>query len=108
MPRYLSLFKYSVDGTKGFLKDKATAREAAVRTAVESVGGRLELLNWTGSGEYTGIAISHLPNNAIGAAFIAMVEGSGAFSEFKAIELLTSGEMDDALGKAIKYRPPGG
>lgn len=42
MPRYLSLFKYSAEGAKGFLREKTTAREAAAKKAIESVGGKLE------------------------------------------------------------------
>jgi uncharacterized protein with GYD domain len=66
MPRYLSLFKYSAEGAKGFLKEKAAAREAAAKKAIESVGGKLETFYWVGSGEYTGIAISELPDAASG------------------------------------------
>lgn len=109
MPKYLTLFKYSAEGTKGFLKEKAAAgREAVIRKAVESVGGKVELIYWTSAGEYSGIAISELPDSATGAAFAAMVTSTGSFSEFKAIELLTASEIDRALGKSMTYRPPGG
>ena len=108
MPRYLSLFKYSAEGAKGFLKEKATARETAARKAAESVGGKIETFYWVGTGEYTGIVISELPDAASGAALIAMVASTGAFSEFKSIELLTANEIDRALGKSMAYRPPGG
>jgi uncharacterized protein with GYD domain len=46
MPKYLSLFKYTAEGTKGFLKEKAAAREAAARKAFESVGGTVEMFYW--------------------------------------------------------------
>ncbi len=107
MPKYLSLFKYSAEGAKGFLKEKAAAREAAARKAIESLGGKLEAFYWSSSGEYSGIAISELPDAATGAAFIAMVQSTGSFSEFKTIELLTASEIDRALGKSMTYRPPG-
>jgi uncharacterized protein with GYD domain len=108
MPRYLSLFKYSAEGNKGFLKEKAAGREAAAKKAIESVGGKLELFNWVASGEYTGIAIAEMPNAAAGAAFVAMVSSTGAFSEFRSIELLSASEIDNALAKSMTYRPPGG
>jgi hypothetical protein len=38
MPKYLALFKYSEEGAKGLMKEKAAAREAAGRKAYESVG----------------------------------------------------------------------
>ncbi len=108
MPRYLSLFKYSTEGHKGFLKEKAAAREAAAKKAFESVGGKLEAVYWAATGEYTGIVIAELPDAASGAALNALVNSTGAFSEFRSIELLTPSEIDRALGKSMTYRPPGG
>jgi uncharacterized protein with GYD domain len=108
MPRYLSLFKYSPEGSKGFLKEKTAAREAASRKAFESVGGKLETFYWAASGEYTGIAIADLPDAASGAVLLALVDASGAFSYFRIIELLTGAEVDGALAKPMAFRPPGG
>ena len=34
-------------------------------------------------------------------------EATGAFSEIKAIELLTASEIDRGLGKSLTYRAPG-
>jgi uncharacterized protein with GYD domain len=107
MPKHLSLFKYSAEGAKGFLKEKAAAREVAARKAIESVGGKIETFFWVGTGEYTGIAISEFPDTASVAAFHAMVDASGAFSKFESIELLTASEIDRALGKSMAYRAPG-
>jgi uncharacterized protein with GYD domain len=107
MPKYLSLFKYSPEGARGFLKEKAAAREVAAGKAIESVGGKIETFYWVGTGEYTGMAISELPDTASAAAFHALVDSSGAFSTFQSIELLTASEIDRALGKSMAYRPPG-
>jgi hypothetical protein len=46
MPRYLSLFKYTPEERTGFMKEKAAAREAALKLTIESAGGKLELFNW--------------------------------------------------------------
>jgi uncharacterized protein with GYD domain len=108
MPRYLSLFKYSAEGARGFLKEKAAAREAASRKAFESVGGKLEAFYWGATGEYTGFTISELPDAPTAAALMALVGSSGAFSEFRSIELLATSEIDRALGKSMTFRPPGG
>jgi uncharacterized protein with GYD domain len=89
------------------LKEKAAAREAAARKAYESVGGKIEVFYWVGSGEYTGIAIGEMPDAASAAAFTALVDSSGAFAEFRSIELLTASEIDRALGKSMAYRAPG-
>jgi hypothetical protein len=49
-----------------------------------------------------------LPDAATGGvAFLALVGASGAFTEFKTIELLTASEVDRALGKSMVFRPPG-
>lgn len=106
MPRYLGLFKYSAEGAKGLLKEKASAREAAIKKGFESVGGKLETIYWA-AGEYTGIVISEFPDNTTGAALIALLDASGAFSHLEIIELLTTSELDRALGKSMAYRPPG-
>ena len=108
MPRYMSLFKYTAEGRKGFMKGKAAAREAALKLTIESAGGKLELFNWTVPGsEYSGVSIAELPDAGTYAAVIAMIEATGAFSEIKAIELLTAGEIDRGLGKSLTYRAPG-
>jgi uncharacterized protein with GYD domain len=65
-------------------------------------------LYWAATGEYNAIAIAELPDAATGAALTTLVHSSGAFSEFRSIEILTAGEMDRALGKSMTYRPPGG
>jgi len=90
------------------MKEKAAAREAALKLTIESAGGKLELFNWTVPGsEYSGIAIAELPDPGTYAAVIAMVEATGAFSEIKAIELLTASEIDRGLEKSLTYRAPG-
>jgi uncharacterized protein with GYD domain len=107
MPRYLTLFKYAPEGAKGFLKDRASAREAAARKAFESIGGKLEAVYWA-SGEYSGITISEFSDAASGAALTALLDASGAFSHIEHIELLATSELDRALSKSMTYRPPGG
>jgi len=99
MPRYLSLFKYTPEGRKGFLKEKAAAREAALKLTIESAGGKLELFNWTVPGsDYSGVTIAEFPDASTYAAVVSLVEATGAFSEIKAIELLTASEIDRGLG----------
>jgi hypothetical protein len=39
MPRYLSLFKYTTEGRKGLMKEKATAREAALKLTTPMAHG---------------------------------------------------------------------
>ena len=99
MPRYLSIFKYTPEAKKGFVKEKATAREAALKLTIESAGGKLELFNWTVPGsDYSGITIAEFPDASTYTAVFALVKATGAFSEIKAVELLTASEIDRGLG----------
>jgi uncharacterized protein with GYD domain len=106
MPRYLSLFKYNAEGRKGLMKEKAAAREAALKLTIESAGGKLELIYWAApGGEYSGIG--EFPDAGSCAAVVGLIEATGMFSEIKVIELLTAGEIDLGLGKSVTYRAPG-
>jgi uncharacterized protein with GYD domain len=108
MPKYLVLFKYSSQGAKGFLKEKAAPREIEIRKTFEGMGGKVEEFYWTTGGEYTGAIVMELPDAATGAAFFMVAEATGAFVEVATMEVLTSSELDRALAKTIAYRPPGG
>jgi uncharacterized protein with GYD domain len=108
MPRYLGLFRYSPEGAKGLLKEKAAAREAAIRKTYESIGGKVEAIYWMTGGEYSGAAVVELPDAATSAAFGLVIGASGAFDAVTATEILTSSELDRALAKTMTYRPPGG
>jgi len=50
MPRYLGFFRYSPEGAKGFLKQKAVAREAEIRKIYEGIGGKVEAVYWAATG----------------------------------------------------------
>jgi uncharacterized protein with GYD domain len=108
MPKYLALFKYSEEGAKGFMKEKAAAREAAGKKAYESIGGKSDAIYWVPTGEYSGVEIVELPDAATAGAIAALAHSTGAFTEYRLIQLLTTSEIDGALGKPIVYRPPGG
>src|SRR5215831_19062481 len=90
------------------MKEKAAAREAALKLTIESAGGKLELLNWTVPGsDYSGVSIAEFPDASTYTAVFSLVQATGAFSEIKAIELLTASEIDRGLGKSVTYRAPG-
>jgi uncharacterized protein with GYD domain len=80
MPRYLSLFKYTPEGTKGFMKEKAAAREAALKLTIESAGGKLELFNWTVPGsDYSCVTIAEFPDAGTYTAVVSLVQPRGVF-----------------------------
>jgi uncharacterized protein with GYD domain len=94
MPKYLLLFKYSSEGAKGFLKEKAAPREAEIRKTFAGMGGKVQEFYWATGG-------------ATPAAFTMVAEATGAFDAVAWMEVLTSSELDRALAKTIAYRPPG-
>jgi uncharacterized protein with GYD domain len=108
MPKYLLLFKYSSEGAKGFLKEKAAPRETEIRKTFDRMGGKVEAFYWAIGGEHTGAIVVELPDAATGAAFFMTAEATGAFDAATTLELVTSSELDKALAKTISYRPPGG
>jgi len=108
MPKFLLLFKYSSEGAKGFLKEKAAPREAEIRKTFDRMGGKVEALYWAIGGEHTGAILVELPDAATGAAFFMTAVATGAFDSATTLELVNSSEFDKALAKTISYRPPGG
>lgn len=106
MPRYIASFKYSQEGYKGILKDKATSREQFLRDTYERNGGRLDGMFWLNGGDYTGVCIVQAERD-FGTAFTAAILGSGAVAELKIEEVMTSVEMDKALAKPVNYKAPG-
>jgi uncharacterized protein with GYD domain len=107
MPKYLLLFKYSSDGAKGFLKEKAGPREAEIRKTFAGIGGKVEAFYWASGGEHTGAIVVELPDAATPAAFTMVADATAAFDAVSWTEVLTSSELDRALAKTISYRPPG-
>jgi uncharacterized protein with GYD domain len=108
MPKYLLLFKYSSEGAKGFLKEKAAPREVEIRKTFAGMGGKVEEFYWTTGGEHSGALIVDLPDAATPTAFTMVAGATGAFDTVAWMEVLTSSELDQGLAKMTAYRPPGG
>ena len=109
MARYMSLFKYNAEGWKGFTREKAVAREAALRLAIESAGGKLELLNWAAPGsKYSGVSIGEFPDGVPFGAYVVSVDvATRMFSEIEVVELFTANEVDRVFGEPMTSRAPG-
>ena len=78
------------------LKEKVTVRETFARKAIESVGGKVESIYFTASGEYHIAMTAEYPDAAMAAAVIALMVSTGAVSKFNLIELITTSEIDRA------------
>lgn len=105
MPKYLVQASFTAEGLNGLHRDKASGRQAAVRKAVEGLGGKLEGF-YHALGEYDGVMIVDLPDTVSAAALSLAASGSGLVHT-KTTALLTVEETDKALEKSVAYRAPG-
>lgn len=105
MPKYLLQVNYTIDGTKGLIKDGGTTRRKVAEAAAESVGGRVESFYFA-FGEADAVVIADMPDNASVAALSLAVAASGGATGRTTV-LLTAEEMDQATRKTPLYKPPG-
>ena len=105
MAKYMMKASYTVDGTKGLMKDGGSARRAAVQKMIEGLGGTLECFYYT-FGEPDAFAIIDVPDTvSVAAASLAINATGGA--RVSTIVLLTPEQIDEAAKKSVSYRPPG-
>jgi uncharacterized protein with GYD domain len=104
MPKYMCEAKYTAEGKRGLLKDKASSRKTVVEKLFAALGGELESMYFC-FGDSDVIIIGDLPDNVSAAAVSATVTATGVI-DAKVVVLLTVAEMDQALSKAPEYRPP--
>jgi uncharacterized protein with GYD domain len=105
MPTFLIKASYTAEGTRGLLKDGGTGRKEAVEALITSRGGTLRGFYYAFSDDDLYI-IADLPTNADLAA-VSLAINSTAGARVKANTLLDAAEIDEAVHKAVKYRPPG-
>ena len=106
MLKYLVSGNYTVEGTKGLIKEGATGRKAAVEKLLASVDGSVETLHYSAMSP-TYYFIFNVPNKLAAAAIASTIVASGAVTITQTVELLTCAEMDEALRKSPAYRAPG-
>lgn len=105
MPKYFVKAAYSVEGTRGLLKEGGAKRAATVQKVLEGLGGKLEAFYFA-FGDADVFAIVDLPDAAAAATFSLTVNASGAV-QASMTPLLTPAEIDQACTKTVQYRPPG-
>ena len=106
MFKYFLSGSYTVEGTKGLIKDGGTGRKTAVEKMVASLDGTLESFHFSaGSPSY--YLILSVPNKLAAAAIGATVVASGGVTISECVEVLTPAEMDEAVKKSPAYRAPG-
>ncbi len=106
MPRYLIQAKFTEEALKGTIQEGGTARHAAVKQAVESMGGSLEAYYYT-FGEYDVVGLAEMPSNSAAAGFALAVASAGGARDLKTTVLLEPAEIDEAVKAHPDYRPPG-
>lgn len=107
MSIYLTRARYSQESFKGMLA-KPEDREVAAKAMFGAAGMKLHNMWYSGNGE----VICILEGTAVAGASVGMVVlASGAFTSVESTELLTTGQMVEAMGSAgavaAKFRPPG-
>ena len=105
MAKYMMKANYTVEGTKGLIKDGGSARRAAVQKAVEGLGGRMECFYFT-LGEPDAFAIMDVPDTVSIVAMSLAVNATGG-AHVSTTVLLTPEQIDEAAKKSVGYRPPG-
>lgn len=109
MPKYVSLFKYTHDAARSMVQHPADRGESAA-AAIENAGGTMELFYWM-LGDYDGIVVYEVPDEAAAAAYSLAVSNSGRIAAHETFQLVDAGAAQRAMAMAPdvirEYRPPG-
>jgi uncharacterized protein with GYD domain len=105
MPKYLIQGRYTPEGLKGLVKDKASGRKVAVQAAMKALKGKVESLHFAlGSDDV--VVIVDAPDN-IAITSLSLNIGSTGLVNIRTTPLLTVDEVDQALALPSRYRAPG-
>lgn len=105
MPKYLLQVSYTLEGTRGLMKDGGSKRRDAARALVESLGGKLESFYFA-FGNTDAFAIADLPDDVAAASASLTVTGSGGAKSTVTV-LQTPEQVDEVTKKSPSYTPPG-
>jgi uncharacterized protein with GYD domain len=105
MPKYMIEATYTLEGTRGLVREGGSKRREAVKTALKSVGGKVEQFYYA-FGDTDVYAIIDAPDNVSAAACATAINATGAV-QVRTTVLLTPEEIDAAVKKTVKYRAPG-
>ena len=105
MPKYLVHGSYTAEGLRGLLKEGGTSRRKAVENLVKGMGGTVEAFYFA-YGDEDVYVIVDVPDEASMAAIALTVNATGSVA-VKTSVLITPEAVDEAVKKAVDYRPPG-
>src|SRR4029079_8992960 len=106
MAKYLIKANYKGDGVKGLMSDGGSKRVEAASAAIEAVGGSLDSFYFA-FGDTDVYAICDFPDTASATAMSLAINAAGAVALSLTL-LMTPEDVDAAVAKSPKYRPPGG
>ena len=105
MAKFLIKGSYSVEGTKGLLREGGSSRKAALEKMIEGLGGKLESFYYA-VGDADAYVVIDTPDLATATAASLAVNSSGAV-QMTTTPLMTVEELDAACKKTVDYRAPG-
>ncbi len=107
MPLYMTQFAYTSEAWAALAK-KPQNREEVLRALIEKLGGRLVSFYYA-FGEYDGVFISEMPDEATITAAILAAISPGHVKAVKTTVLLTTEQTMAAMSKAgtQSYQAPG-
>jgi uncharacterized protein with GYD domain len=106
MAKYLIKSSYTLEGTKGLLKEGGSGRKAAVAQMIQGMGGKLEAFYYA-FGEPDVYLIVDVPDQTSAVAMSLVVNSRGG-ARISTTPLITPEEIDAACKKSVSYRAPGG
>jgi uncharacterized protein with GYD domain len=106
MPRYMIQFSYTSEAWAALAKNPED-RSGALGQLLETLGGRLESLDYT-MGDYDGVAIAEAPDDTTAVAAVIAAVSPGHVRGTKTTKLISPADMITALQKAgsVTYRGP--
>lgn len=105
MAKFLISGSYTAEGAKGLMKEGGSGRKAAVKKALEGLGGKIESIYYT-FGASDVIVICDIPDAVTALALSLAVNASGTV-RISTTPLLTVEEVDAACKKTTGYRGAG-
>ncbi len=105
MAKFLIQGSYTAEGAKGLIKEGGTGRKAAVQKALESLGGKLDVIYYTFGADDV-VVICDMPDAITALALSLAVNASGAV-RISTTLLAAVEDVDMACKKAVAYRPAG-
>src|SRR5690349_2668783 len=105
MPMFLVEGSYTADGLKGLAKESASGRQAAVRDALASLGGKLMGVYYA-LGDADVYVLCECPDH-VAVAALSLAASSSGLIRTKTTALMTVEETDRAIAMKSAYRAPG-